>query len=110
MNHAGHPIPGIRISAESAEAVMTDCDGLFAIRGGGIPSTSTSISCVDVDEESNGTYMSRKVMVELEKYKEGQGFAEGYYRNKNEVVVVMTESGVITPAIPGVVVPPAVEQ
>lgn len=102
INQAGSPIEGITVTAESAEPVKTDKDGIFSIRGGGLPASSAAIRCVDDDKEVNGSYSTKTVMVELVKYKDGEGWAEGYYRNKEEVVIRLSEESVITPSIPGV--------
>lgn len=107
VDQSGHPIRDIEVTAESAEPVLTDSDGYFSIRGGGVPASFTSITCSDKDEEVNGIYRTTTVRVDLVKYKEGQGFAEGYYRNKKEVRVVMTQDAVITPAVPDIEASPA---
>lgn len=110
VDQAGYPIEGITVTAESAEPVKTDRNGLFSIRGGGLPAASAVIRCVDEDKEVNGSYSAKTTMVELVKYKDGEGWAEGYYRNKNEVVIRLTLESVITPAIPDIEVKQEGEQ
>ena len=100
VNEAGEPIPEISVYAESAEPVKTDAAGKFSIRGGGLPAQTASIRCMDTDKELNGRYMTKTTVVELEKYKDGQGWTEGYYRNSKDVIVVMTEEPEITPVTP----------
>ena len=97
VNEAGEPVPEISVYAESAEVVKTDAAGAFSVRGGGLPATTTAIRCIDTDKEQNGRYMTKTAIVELEKYKKGQGWVEGYYRNSKEVVIVLTEEYDITP-------------
>ena len=100
VNEAGEPIPDISVYAESADPVKTDAAGKFSIRGGGLPAETAAIRCMDIDKELNGRYMTKTIIVELEKYKEGQGWTEGYYRNSKDVIVVMTEDPDITPVNP----------
>lgn len=101
VNEAGEPIPGISVIAESAESVTTDETGCFSVRGGGPPSQTAAIRCMDTDKEINGRYTTKTTIVELEKYKDGQGWTEGYYRNREEVVIVLTEEFSVTPLNPG---------
>lgn len=91
VNESGEPIPGISVVAESADVVHTDANGRFTVEGGGLPAETTAIRFMDTDKEANGRYMARAATVGLEKYKDGQGWVVGYYRNKEEVVVEMTE-------------------
>ena len=97
VDPSGNPIPGIRVEAESADEVWTDSKGKFTVHGGGVPSETTTIRCIDDDAEENGSYRTKSVVVDLEKYKEGQGWTEGYYRNKGKVVIEMTPDAEITP-------------
>jgi len=100
VNEDGEPIPGISIYAESAESVTTDEYGNFSVRGGGVPAETTTIRCMDTDKEENGRYTTKVTVVELVKYKEGQGWTEGYYRNKEKLVIVMTADPLVTPVNP----------
>lgn len=93
----GTPLKDIAVYAESADPVKTDSKGHFSIRGGGLPALNTSIKFVDFDKEENGLYATKTVVVDLEKYKGGQGWIEGYYRNKEEVVVTLTPTDSINP-------------
>lgn len=95
----GNPIKGITVMAESAESVLTDAEGLFEVHGGGAPSETASVTFVDADKEGR-QYVSRTVMVSLEKYKDGEGWNNGYFRNKEELTVVMMEK-TVTPASSG---------
>lgn len=96
VDMAGVPIQGIYVMAESAESVKTDSNGKFTVNGGSRPSETASIQVVDRDNAGK-KYMSRSVVVELEKYKNGSGWNKGYYRNRNEVVVSLIEESIITP-------------
>lgn len=98
----GNPIKGISVYAESADVVTTGSDGRFSVHGGGVPSSVTVIRFVDKDITDNVTYTAKSVSVELEKYKNGQGWTEGFYRNRYEVVVVMHEDVPVTPPSPDV--------
>ncbi len=100
VNEAGEPIPGISIYAESADVVTTDEYGKFSVRGGGSPAETTTIRCMDTDKEENGRYMTKITVVELVKYKDGQGWTEGYYRNREDIVIVMTADPAVTPVDP----------
>lgn len=55
---------------------------------------------MDTDKEENGRYTTKVTVVELVKYKEGQGWTEGYYRNKEKLVIVMTADPLVTPVNP----------
>ena len=92
VDMTGKPIKGIRVYAESADPVATDAKGKFSVRGGGLPAEMTSVKFVDEDKEENGSFRTKTVTIALEKYKEGQGWTEGYYRNKEEVIVSMSEN------------------
>lgn len=96
VDPAGFPIEGISVIAESAELVQTDVAGRFTVQGGGVPAESTSIRFLDALDD-DVKYLPKTVMVDLEKYKEGHGWNEGYYRNKDEVVVTMNREDTITP-------------
>lgn len=96
----GNPLSGISVYAESADPVKTDSDGRFTVNGGGLPAESTILRFVDEDNEGV-RYTPRIVTVPLEKYKDGQGWTEGYYRNSGDVVVTMTEDPAVIPPIPG---------
>ena len=96
VDMAGDPVKGITVMAESAESVLTASDGSFTVNGGGKPTDKTAVSFVDrEDDEKN--YVSRTVTVDLVKYKDGHGWNKGYYRNRDAVVVTLTEEAVITP-------------
>ena len=96
VDMAGDPMKGIYVMAESAESVQTDSNGKFTVNGGGRPSETAAVQFVDRDDTGK-KYMSKSVVVELEKYKNGTGWNKGYYRNRNEVVVSLVEESVITP-------------
>lgn len=96
VDPAGFPIEGISVIAESAELVQTDVAGRFTVQGGGVPAESTSIRFLDALDD-DVKYLPKTVMVDLEKYKEGHGWNEGYYRNKDEVVVTLNREDTITP-------------
>lgn len=96
LDPAGFPIEGISVIAESAELVQTDVAGRFTVQGGGVPAESTSIRFLDALDD-DVKYLPKTVMVDLEKYKEGHGWNEGYYRNKDEVVVTLNREDTITP-------------
>lgn len=96
VDPAGFPIEGISVIAESAELVQTDVAGRFTVQGGGVPAESTSIRFLDAVED-DVKYLPKTVMVDLEKYKDGHGWNEGYYRNKGEVVVTLSREDSITP-------------
>lgn len=96
VDPAGFPIEGISVIAESAELVQTDVAGRFTVQGGGVPAESTSIRFLDALDD-DVKYLPKTVMVDLEKYKEGHGWNEGYYRNKDEVVVTLNLEDTITP-------------
>ena len=96
VDMAGAPVKGITVMAESAESVETAHDGSFTVNGGGKPTETTMVSFVDRDDDGK-KYVSRTVMVDLVKYKDGHGWNKGYYRNRDEVVVTLTEDAVITP-------------
>ena len=98
---AGNPIEGITVMAESAESVQTDSDGKFTVNGGGKPADSAAVQFVDRDEEGK-KYVSRTVVVDLVKYRDGHGWNKGYFRNRDEVVVTLVEDAVITPPSSGV--------
>ena len=96
VDAAGVPLEGITVAVESVEPVKTDVAGMFTISGGCAPAESVALKFSG--EDSNGNhYMPKTVMVEIEKYKDGHGWNQGYYRNRSEVVVNMTEESVITP-------------
>ena len=96
VDPAGFQIEGISVIAESAELVQTDVAGRFTVQGGGVPAESTSIRFLDALDD-DVKYLPKTVMVDLEKYKEGHGWNEGYYRNKDEVVVTLNREDTITP-------------
>lgn len=96
VDPAGFPIEGISVIAESAELVQTDVAGRFTVQGGGVPAESTSIRFLDALDD-DVKYLPKTVMVDLKKYKEGHGWNEGYYRNKDEVVVTLNREDTITP-------------
>lgn len=93
---AGMPVQGITVMAESAESVLTDANGMFTVHGEVAPCEVTAVRFVDADKTGK-QYMSQTVMVDLVKYKEGLGWNNGYFRNSEELVVVMMEESVITP-------------
>ena len=93
---AGAPVKGITVMAESAESVDTASDGSFTVNGGGKPTDKTAVNFVDREDDGK-SYVSRTVIVDLVKFKEGHGWNKGYYRNRDEVVVTLTEDAVITP-------------
>ena len=95
----GNPIKGITVMAESAESVLTDAEGLFEVHGGGAPSETAAVTIVDEDKGGR-KYVARTVMVSLEKYRDGEGWNNGYFRNKEELTVVMMEE-TVTPAPSG---------
>lgn len=96
VDPAGFPIEGISVIAESAEPVQTDVAGRFTVQGGGVPAEAASIRFLDaVDDDVK--YLPKTVMVDLEKYKDGHGWNEGYYRNKGEVKVTLNREDMITP-------------
>lgn len=90
VNESDEPVKGISVYAESAEPVLTGADGKFAIRGGGAPAETTVLRFVDNDITDNVSYISKSVTVDIVKYKDGQGWTEGYYKNRDELKVVMT--------------------
>ncbi|MBE6238502.1 MAG: hypothetical protein E7113_00440 [Bacteroidales bacterium] len=96
MDPAGFPIEGISVIAESAEPVQTDVSGRFTVQGGGVPAESASIRFLDAVED-DVKYLPKTVMVDLERYKDGEGWIEGYYRNKGEVVVTLSREDMIIP-------------
>jgi putative lipoprotein (rSAM/lipoprotein system) len=102
VNEADEPIEGISVYAESADPVLTGTDGGFSIRGGGMPAETTVLRFIDNDITDNVSYISKSVTVDLVKYKDGQGWTEGYYKNRDKLVVVMTEAAEITPSNPDV--------
>lgn len=109
VDPAGFPIEGISVIAESAELVQTDVAGRFTVQGGGVPAESTSIRFLDALDD-DVKYLPKTVMVDLEKYKEGHGWNEGYYRNKDEVVVTLNREDTITPPTSDVVTGQGEEQ
>ena len=109
VDPAGFPIEGISVIAESAELVQTDVAGRFTVQGGGVPAESTSIRFLDALDD-DVKYLPKTVMVDLEKYKEGHGWNEGYYRNKDEVVVTLNWEDTITPPTSDVVTGQGEEQ
>lgn len=110
VNADDEPVKGISVYAESAEPVITGEDGKFSIRGGGVPAETTVLRFVDSDISDNVSYISKSVTVDIVKYKDGQGWTEGYYRNRDELRVVMTEAETVTPANPDVEALPEGEQ
>lgn len=96
VDQSGNPIKGIAVYAESGERVETDANGMFSADGGGLPANTTAVKFVDEDDDVNGTYLTKTAVIALEKYKDGSGWNEGYYRNKEDVVVCMTEEEKIT--------------
>lgn len=101
VDMAGSPIEGITVMAESAEPVQTDAAGNFTVSGGGKPADTAPVQFVDRDDEGK-KYVSRTVLVDLVKYRDGHGWNKGYFRNRDEVVVALTEEAVITPPSPDV--------
>lgn len=101
VDMAGSPIEGITVMAESAEPVQTDAAGIFTVSGGGKPADTAPVQFVDRDDEGK-KYVSRTVLVDLVKYRDGHGWNKGYFRNRDEVVVTLTEEAVITPPSPDV--------
>ena len=98
VDQDGHPIAGITVMAESADSKTTASDGTFTINGGSAPTLTTAVKFVDSDNEGK-QYMPKSVMVDLVKYKDGHGWNNGYYRNAEELTVVMMESqATITPS------------
>ena len=96
VDMGGMPVAGITVMAESAEPVTTDASGLFVVQGGGRPAETAVVQFVDRDNAGK-KYVSKSVTVDLVKYKDGQGWNKGYYRNKEAVTVTLTEDAVITP-------------
>ena len=96
VDDSGSPIEGITVSSESAESVMTDADGAFTLQGGGESAETVALKFTD-DDNTGKQYMSKTVMVDIEKYEEGHGWNQGYYRNSAELIVTMNEEAVITP-------------
>ena len=96
VDMGGMPVAGITVMAESAEPVTTDASGLFVVQGGGRPAETAVVHFVDRDNAGK-KYVSKSVTVDLVKYKDGQGWNKGYYRNKEAVTVTLTEDAVITP-------------
>lgn len=93
----GNPLKGIAVDAESAERCYTDAEGRFVVKGGGLPSGSTTVKCTDVDKEENGGYFNDKnAMVELVKVRDGQGWTEGYYEAKDVEIVLSVRVDNIT--------------
>jgi len=90
VNESDEPVKGISVYAESAEPVLTGADGKFSIHGGGAPAETTVLRFVDNDITDNVSYISKSVTVDIVKYKDGQGWTEGYYKNRDELKVVMT--------------------
>lgn len=98
VDQAGNPIAGITVMAESAESQKTASDGSFTVNGGSAPTQTTAVRFVDADKTGK-QYMSKVVMVDLVKYKDGHGWNNGYFRNAKELTVVMMESeSEITPS------------
>lgn len=98
VDQAGNPIAGITVMAESAESQKTASDGSFTVNGGSAPTQTTAVRFVDADNAGK-QYMSKIVMVDLVKFKEGHGWNNGYFRNAEELTVVMMESdSEITPS------------
>ena len=98
VDQDGHPIAGITVMAESADSKTTAPDGTFTINGGSAPTLTTAVKFVDADNAGK-QYMPKSVMVDLVKYKDGHGWNNGYYRNAEELTVVMMESqATITPS------------
>ena len=110
VNEADEPIEGISVYAESADPVLTGTDGGFSIRGGSLPAETTVLRFIDNDITDNVSYISKSVTVDLVKYKDGQGWTEGYYKNRDKLVVVMTEAAEITPSDPDVEASPEARQ
>ena len=96
VDDSGSPIAGITVSAEAVEPVKADADGNFVLQGGSEPAESIALKFTD-DDNASKQYMSKTVMVDVEKYEDGHGWNQGYYRNSSEVVVTMIEEAVITP-------------
>ena len=97
QNEAGLAIKNITVIAESADTVKTDESGYFSVYGKGVPAQSTSIRFVD--EYADGlNYIPKTVVIDIEKYKDGEGWTEGYYRNSAAVVVRMSLEEKVTPA------------
>ena len=96
VDMAGMPVSGITVMAESAEAVKTDASGQFVIQGGSRPADTAAVQFVDNDNEGK-KYVSKSVVVDLVKYKDGHGWNKGYYRNNEAITVTLVEEAVITP-------------
>ena len=98
VDQQGLPISGITVMAESADSQKTASDGSFTVNGGSAPTMTTAVRFVDGDNTGK-QYMSKTVMVDLVKYKDGHGWNNGYYRNAEELTVEMMESEAsITPS------------
>lgn len=95
QNEAGLAIKNITVIAESADSVKTDAAGYFSVHGKGVPAPSTSIRFVD-EYDDGVNYVPKTVVIDIEKYKDGEGWTEGYYRNSSAVVVRMSLE--VTPA------------
>lgn len=98
VDQDGTPLEGITVMAESADSQKTKSDGSFTVNGGSAPTLTTAVRFVDADNAGK-QYMSKVVMVDLVKYKDGHGWNNGYFRNAEELTVVMMESeSEITPS------------
>lgn len=96
VDMAGAPIKGISVMAESAQEVLTDAEGKFTVNGGGKPAATAVVLFADRDDAGK-KYVSKSVTVDLVKYKDGHGWNKGYFKNRDEVIVTLTEEAVITP-------------
>ena len=96
VDKSGTPIEGIKIIAESASSVITGADGKFTIDGGSMPSDYAVITLADSNTEQK-RYITKMVTVEIVKYKDGQGWNKGYYKNKEELTVTMDEEFAVIP-------------
>lgn len=100
VNEDDEPVKGISVYAESADPVFTDAEGKFSIRGTASPAETTVLRFVDDDITDNVSYISKSVTVDIVKYKDGQGWTEGYYRNRDQLTVIMTDVAEVTPSNP----------
>lgn len=96
VDEAGMPIRHITVEAESAEPVKTDENGCFSIHGSGIPGETTAIRFID-EYDDGISYIPKTVVIDLVKYKEGNGWDAGSYRNASDVVVEMTREESASP-------------
>ncbi len=87
----GNPLKGIKVFSGTAEAAYTSSNGVFAIFGKSVPSTSETavITCEDEDGDKNGgSFMKTNQNVKLRLRAAGSGNNKGNYF-ASEVVVTM---------------------